>query len=215
MATAWIAGGSGLVGGALLRRLLADDGFTRVVSVGRRTLALQHPRLAQIVVSFAEPGAFAPLDAPNVAFCALGTTARKAGSREAFRAVDHGAVLAFGHAARERGARVFVHVSALGADPRSRIFYNSVKGQVEEAVSRVGFESVYALRPSILDGEREESRPGERVALAVGRALGPLLGRYRPTPAEAVAAAMIRLAKAAAPGSHVVEAAEIVRLAAG
>ena len=211
MATAWLAGGSGLVGGALLRRLREDPGFTRVVSAGRRRLALEHPKLVQAVVDFSSPAAFEPLDAPDAAFCCLGTTIKKAGSREAFRAVDLGAVLAFAQAARRKGARVFLHVSALGADPRSRVFYNAVKGEVEEAVARLGFASAYALRPSILDGKREESRPGERIALMATRALRPLLGKYRPTPVEAVAATMLALAKAPEPGSHAVDAGAILR----
>jgi uncharacterized protein YbjT (DUF2867 family) len=214
MATAWLAGGSGLVGGALLRRLLRGDEFARVVSAGRRRLALEDPRLVQALVDFSSPEALLALDAPDVAFSCLGTTMAKAGSRAAFRSVDLEAVLAFARAARARGARVFLHVSALGADPRSRIFYNSVKGEVEEAVARLGFSSAYALRPSILDGERAESRPGERVALAVTRALGPLLGKYRPTPAEAVAEAMVALARAPEPGSHAVDAGAILAMRA-
>jgi uncharacterized protein YbjT (DUF2867 family) len=213
MATAWLAGGSGLVGGALLRRLLQDEHFTKVISTGRRRLALDHPKLAQELVDFSSPAAFQALEAPEVAFSCLGTTIGKAGSREAFRAVDRDAVLAFARAARAQGARVFLHVSALGANPRSSIFYNSVKGEIEEAVARVGFESVYALRPSILDGEREESRPGERLGLAVARALGPLLGKYRPTPVGAVAEAMVVLARTPAPGSHAVDAGAISRMA--
>ncbi len=209
MATAWLAGGSGLVGGVLLRRLVLDGFFTSVVSVGRRTLPYQEPKIAQALVDFSDPTAFDVLPAPEVAFCCLGTTMKKAGSREAFRAVDYGAVLVLAEAAHRRGARVFLHVSALGADPRSRAFYNSVKGQVEEAVARVGFPSVYALRPSILDGKRGESRPAERIGLAVARTVGPLLGKYRPTRVEAVAETMVALAKAPVPGVHVVEADEI------
>jgi len=147
----------------------------------------------------------AALDAPEAAFCCLGTTIKKAGSPEAFRAVDHGAVVGFANAARKRGARVFLHVTALGADARSSALYNRVKGEVEAAVAALGFDSVYTFRPSILDGEREESRPLERVGLAVGRALGPLLGKYRPTRAQAVAAAMVASCKQPEPGVHVIE----------
>jgi len=209
MTTAWLAGGSGLVGGALLRALLWDEYFGRVVSVGRRTLRLQDGKLTQVVADFSSPSAFEPLDSPDFAFSCLGTTIKKAGSREAFRKVDHHAVLAFAQAARSKGARVFVHVSALGADKRSRVFYSAVKGEVEGDVERLGFPSVYALRPSILDGEREESRPSERLGLIVTRALGPLLGKYRPTPVPSVVRVMIASAKAAVPGAHVVEASEI------
>jgi len=206
MATAWLAGASGLVGRALLQRLLQDDYFGTVVSVGRRALSLQHPKLTQLVTDYSSPSAFEALVAPDVGFSCLGTTIKKAGSREAFRKVDHDAVLTFAHAAWGKQARAFVHVSALGADPHSRVFYNSVKGEIERDVARLGFPSVYALRPSILDGEREESRPAERLGLIVTRALGPWLGKYRPTPVGNVARVMVASAKWAAPGAHVVEA---------
>jgi uncharacterized protein YbjT (DUF2867 family) len=213
MATAWIAGGSGLVGALVLRRLLDETRtFERVVSVGRRTLPIDHPALLQVRTELVPEPQVGEAPSPDVAFCALGTTLGKAGSREAFRRVDHDAVVAFAKAARARGARVFVHVTALGADPGSRVFYNAVKGEVERSVAALGFGSAYALRPSILDGPRAESRPAERVGLAVARAFGPLLGKYRPTPADALARAMIAVAAAAAPGAHVVEAGEIARL---
>ncbi len=211
MTTAWLAGGSGLVGGVLLRELLEDDHFTQVVSVGRRGMAFQHPKLTQAVADFSSPSGFESLPPPDAGFGCLGTTIRKVGSAEAFRKVDHDAVLAFAQAARDKGARVFVHVTALGADPHSRVFYNSVKGEIERDVALLGFPSVYALRPSILDGARQESRPAEYLGLIVARGLGPLLGRYRPTPVVAVAKRMIASAKAAAPGAHVIEAGEIVK----
>jgi uncharacterized protein YbjT (DUF2867 family) len=202
--TVWVAGGSGLVGGELLSLLLADDSFGAVVSVGRRNLPLTHPRLQQAIVDFAAPSSLESLPAPDAAFCCLGTTIGRAGSREAFRAVDHDAVVAFAKAARQKGARHFLHVTALGADAGSRVFYNAVKGQAEDSVAGLGFEGVAAFQPSILDGDRAESRPMERVGLAVTRTLGPLLGKYRPTPVSAVAAAMIAWCKDPRPGRHVV-----------
>ena len=210
MTTAWLAGASGLVGGDLLQRLLVDGDFTKIVSASRRTSAVEHPKLVQAKVDFSDPASFDGLAAPDVAFSCLGTTIKKAGSREAFRAVDHDAVLTFARAARARGARVFVHVSSLGANARSRQFYAAVKGEIEAALGEVGFESLCALRPSILDGDRAESRPLERVGLVFARALGPVLGKYRPTASLAVARAMITKAKEAAPGVHVVEADAIV-----
>jgi uncharacterized protein YbjT (DUF2867 family) len=209
MTTAWIAGASGLVGGELLRMLLADDAFDSVVSVGRRTLPTTSPKLIQVKVDFADAASFATLPACEVAFSCLGTTIKKAGSQEAFRAVDHDAVVAFARAALGKGAKVLVHVSSLGADARSLTFYARVKGQVEADLAALGFDSVYALRPSILDGHREESRPGERIGLAFARALGPVLGKYRPTQASAVARTMIAKAKAREKGAHVVDAAAI------
>jgi uncharacterized protein YbjT (DUF2867 family) len=140
-----------------------------------------------------------------VAFSCLGTTIKKAGSREAFRKVDHDAVLAFAQAAKRKGTLAFLHVSSLGANIKSSTFYSAVKGETERDVGRVGFPSVYALRPSILDGDRGESRPGEYVGLLVGRVLAPLLGKYRPTRVEAVVETMVARAKAPAPGVHVIE----------
>ena len=121
--------------------------------------------------------------------------------------------MAFATAARQKGARVFVHVTAIDADARSRVFYNAVKGETEDAVAALGFESVYALRPSLIDGERDERRAMERASLAVARTLGPLLGKYRPTPVAAIAAAMVDAAKHPEPGRHVVEAKAILRYA--
>ena len=209
MTTAWLAGGSGLVGGELLRLLVADDRFTSISSVGRRTLPVTSAKVAQRTVDFADPITFDGLAAPDVAFSCLGTTIKKAGSPAAFRAVDHDAVIAFAKAARQAGAKVFVHVSSLGAKASSRQLYTSVKGEVEAELATLGFDSVYALRPSILDGDREESRPLERVGLAFARALSPVLGKYKPTAALAVAVAMIAKAIAPAPGAHVIDAGEI------
>ncbi|MGB8931565.1 MAG: oxidoreductase [Anaeromyxobacteraceae bacterium] len=193
------------MGGVLLRQMLDDPHFSRVISVGRRQLPLEHPKLTQVLADFTSAAALEALDPPTVAFSCLGTTIGKAGSRDAFRAVDHGAVLAFARAARKRGASVVVHVSSVGADLRSRAFYLSVKGELERDVTRLAFPSTYALRPSMLDGVREERRPAEQLGLVVARALGPILGKYRPTKVEAVARVMIASAKVAAPGSHVIE----------
>ncbi len=210
---AWVAGGSGLVGGVLLRELIADPDLEAIVSVGRRVLPLADPRLSQAVVDFAAPGSLEALPAADVAFSCLGTTIRKAGSQEAFRAVDYSAVLAFARAARAHGVRAFVHVSSMGADPRSRVFYSRVKGEIEEALAGVGFESLTALRPSILDGPRQESRPFEAVGLVLMRAVAPVLGRYRPTPVARVASAIIAAARAARPGAHVLANELILRAA--
>ena len=209
--TVWIAGGSGLVGGELLKQLLADDAFGRVISVGRRELSLKHLKLTQVIVDFASESTLASLPEPVAAFSCLGTTIKKAGSKEAFRAVDFDAVLTFAKVAKSRGAKAFLHVSSAGADSRSRMFYASVKGQIEEALIAVGFESLVALRPSILDGDRGDDRPLEKLGLSFGRALGPLLGKYRPTPATAVAAAMVASWKSGRRGVEVLDAGDIFK----
>jgi uncharacterized protein YbjT (DUF2867 family) len=208
--TAWIAGASGLVGGFALERLLEDGAFDRVVSFGRRASGRGHAKLEERVVDFA---AFDASDAPapDVALCALGTTIARAGSREAFRAVDHDAVLAFARGAHARGARAFVVVTAHGADARSAVFYNRVKGEVEEALRAVGFDSLVIARPSLLLGDRAERRRAEHAAVVVSRALRPLLRPFRARPVEAaeVGSAIAKLARDAPSGVHVVHSAEL------
>ncbi|WP_224247028.1 NAD(P)H-binding protein [Hyalangium gracile] len=208
-----MAGASGLVGGFLLEELLQSPQYREVCSLGRRALPRQHPKLSQRTVDFARLEAES-LPSADDAFCCLGTTIKKAGSQEAFRAVDHDAVLAFARAARKAGARRFLLVSALGANPRSRIFYNRVKGEAEEDLKAVGFESLVLLRPSLLLGERAESRPGERAAMVVTKALGPLLRPFsgRPIEARTVARAMLTLAREAPGGTRVAMSGELHEL---
>lgn len=197
MSTAFIAGASGLVGRTLLDELLAAPEYGLVVSLGRREIqGVAHPKLDQLIVDFASLDLAATDVRCDDAFCCLGTTIRRAGSREAFRAVDHAAVLAFAWAARQRGARRFFIVTALGADPTSRIFYNRVKGETEAALKVLGFETLAIFRPSLLVGHRSERRTGEKIAAALLWFAEPLLwGRlkkYRSIRAEVVAQAMLR-----------------------
>lgn len=211
--TALVAGASGLVGGILLDALLEAPQYREVHSLGRRPLPRQHPKLVQHTVDFARLGGESPPPAED-AFCCLGTTLKKAGSQEAFRAVDHDAVLAFASAAKKAGARRFLVVTALGADARSRVFYNRVKGETEEALKTMGFESLVILQPSLLLGERAESRPGERVAIIASRVLAPLLRPLasRPIEARTVARAMLSLALSAPQGVKVAPSGELQQL---
>ncbi|QRK08787.1 oxidoreductase [Archangium violaceum] len=211
--TAIMTGASGLVGGFLLDALLEDERYREVHSLGRRPLPRQHPKLVQHTVDFARLADQA-LPAAQDAFCCLGTTIKKAGSQEAFRAVDHDAVLAFAKAARKAGAQRFLVVTALGSNPRSRVFYNRVKGEVEEALKTVGFESLVILQPSLLLGERAERRPGEHAAIIASRVLAPLLRPLasRPIEARTVARAMRALAHDAPAGVRVVPSGELQEL---
>jgi len=196
MATALIAGASGLVGSHLLEELLASPEYDRVIALGRRPLERANPKLVPVVADFATlDKVVADLRCDDV-FCCLGTTIRRAGSPENFRAVDHGAVLALAWAARRNGAQRFFLVSALGADPASRWLYNRVKGETEEALEVLGFSTLGLFRPSLLLGTRREFRLGERVSKVILWLAEPLLlGRlrqYRAIQAEVVARAMLR-----------------------
>lgn len=200
--TAVIAGATGLVGDRLLDLLLEDDWWDHVVSVGRREAQRRHPRLEQQLVDFSRLGELPPC---TDVFSCLGTTIKVAGSQAAFRAVDHDAVVALAEAASRAGAERFLHVTALGASPRSRIFYNRVKGETERDVATSGVPSTVAFRPSMLDGARAERRSAESLGLVAMRVAGPLLGRYRPTKVTDLAAAMVSEAKAGRPGHRTVE----------
>jgi len=216
--TALVAGASGLVGSHVLRLLLAEPAYERVTAVVRRELPQRHPKLAQRVVDFdrlAELGDFPRVDD---VFCCLGSTIRRAGSQEAFRRVDFTYVHELARVASRYRAARFLLVSSLGADPHSRVFYSRVKGEVEEAVRRVAFESVHVFRPSLLTGERAEHRLGERVGIVVAAIVSPLmigpLRPYRAISAETVARAMIRVALKGQRGAHVYRSDEIARLGA-
>jgi len=199
-----LAGATGLVGQAALRYALASARVDEVVAPTRRPLA-PHPGLLNPVVDFdALPGDAAWWRVDAVA-CALGTTIRDAGSQAAFRRVDHDYPLAIAHHARRHGARSFALVSAMGADPASRLFYPRTKGELEAALGECGFASLTVLRPGLLGGVRGQHRQGEGWALRVLGALEPVLPRrYRIVPAERVAHALVDAALDAVPGRHVV-----------
>ena len=207
--TALVAGASGLVGGHLLHLLLADAAYARVITLARRQLDTRHAKLDQRVLDL---GALdAVTDPPHVddAFCCIGTTIKKAGSQDAFRRVDYDYVLAFARTAQRAGARQFLLVTALGADPSSRIFYSRVKGEIEQAVRELPFQGIQIFRPSFLMGERAEARLAERIGVPIARAVAPLLvgplRRYRPIDAADVARAMVHVAKEALRGPNVFE----------
>ena len=217
MRSALLVGATGLVGSRLLTRLLAHPEYERVTVWVRRPVSLEIHKFAQVVVDFERLQDFAANLVVDDVYVALGTTIKKAGSRDAFRRVDHDYPIEIARIALRRGAQRFLVVSALGADARSRVFYNGVKGETETEIRALGLPKVWFFRPSLLLGERQEFRRGERIAQAVGKVIGPaLIGparRYRPIAADAVAAAMIYAATREAQAG-VVESEEIARLAA-
>jgi len=213
MPSTLLAGATGLVGRACLDLLLEDDAFERVVVITRRTLeGARSPKLETHAVDFDHLDDHAALFSVDQIVCALGTTIKQAGSRERFRAVDYGYALKVAQLGLEQGAHHFLLVSSLGADPRSRVFYSQVKGELETAVSALAYRSVSIVRPSLLLGERAEFRFGEEVAKRFAF-LAP--GRYKPIHARDVAAALVRLASEDQPGRRVVESAAMRAWAQG
>lgn len=201
---ALVAGASGLVGREILAAILADDAHAAVHCVGRRALATTHPKLIFHVVDFA---ALPALPAVDDVFIALGTTIKVAGSQPAFRAVDFDAVVGLARAARSSGATRLGIVSAMGASETSPIFYNRVKGEMEHAVSRLGFDSLVFARPSMLIGDRDSlgqpGRSGERLALMFMKFGALIPANYRAIEAGRVARALVRAVKTAEKGTRV------------
>lgn len=207
--TALLAGGTGLVGGHVLEQLLADDTWSRVVAVGRRTTSLRHEKLEQRVLDLGALEAQGDLPRVDDIFCCLGTTIKQAGSQAAFRRVDHDFVVGLARVGLRLGTTQFLLVSAIGADPESRVFYSRVKGEAEAAVRKLPYRAVQIFRPGLLLGERSEFRLGERVAMLVTPLLHPLLAgplrRFRSIKASDVARAMVRIAREAPQGPNVWE----------
>jgi uncharacterized protein YbjT (DUF2867 family) len=193
--TVVVAGASGLVGREILQGLLADSSVAAVHVLARRPLEHQHPKLTTHIVDFT---ALPVLPFVDEAYLALGTTIKVAGSQSAFRAVDFEANYAVARAAKAAGARRVGLVSAMGADAKSQVFYNRVKGELESALAAMGFKGLVVARPSFLAGDREAlgqpERGGEKLALQVSHWLGPVIpSNYRSIAAKDVARALLSL----------------------
>ncbi len=204
MTTLMVLGATGLVGRSVLSQALADRSVTRVVAPTRKPLPA-HARLINPLVDFEHLPEDADWWRVDVVVCVLGTTIGKAGSQAAFYRVDHDHPLRAAELALAHGARTYALNSALGADPASRVFYSRTKGELERDLQTLGYPSLTFVRPGLIGGEREESRPAEQIGVALSQWLRPLLPkRYRVVPAERIAHHLLQAALAARPGVHVV-----------
>ena len=203
-----------MVGGLCLDLLLADPDIGTVVAVGRRAPNRAHEKLRfEGTERFEDLTAALQRDRPDAVLCALGTTIKKAGSQNAFREVDHLYPLRLAEAVKAAGVGVFGIVTAVGASAKSRIFYNRVKGELEQALAALQLPTVHVLHPSLLLGQRAESRPAERLGSVFAGLWGLVCvgpwRKYRPIRAEYVARALARVAHDARPGWHVYEGEEL------
>lgn len=214
--SALVAGATGLTGNDLLNKLLEDDYYQTVYLLLRKPSGLQHERVKELVVDFDE---FNEEEIPTVddVYCCLGTTMKKAGSKSAFRKVDYHYPLKIAQITLQKGAQQYLLVSSLGANKKSRFFYNCVKGEVEEAIAAAGFKTLHIFRPSILLGPRQEKRSGERIGQIIMRLISPLLigslKKYRPIESKTVAQSMLKIAKKELSGSFIFESDKIKILA--
>lgn len=212
MKIALVAGATGLIGKQLLELLLMDPYYAKVKAISRKPLEVVNPKLENIVVDFDRLSENKGLDADDV-FCCLGTTIKIAKTKEAFRKVDYEYPLALARTANAQGASQFLLVSALGADKNSSIFYNKVKGEVEEAIGQVSYKAIHIFQPSLLLGDRKEERAGEGAATAFFNFFGFLIPKkYKAIDSLKVARAMISKAKKNESGLYIHESREMQSL---
>ena len=205
-----LAGSTGLVGRHVLGLALDEPSISQVVTPVRRASAA-HPKVLAPVVDYEH----LPYDAPwwhaDAVICTLGTTMQTAGSREAFRRVDHDYPLAVARLAKQHGAPTYVLNSAIGADSASRFFYNRVKGEVELNLESIGFTSLTFVRPGVIGGQRDEFRTGERVLVSALTLLGSVLPpRWQVNPALRIAQALLDAALQPVPGVHVITSEHLI-----
>lgn len=179
---------------------MRSSDWSRVVAIGRGVLGISHPKLLKVQVDFDHLDEYRDKFVGDVLFSCMGTTMKKAGSKEAFRQVDYDYVINTAKIAAENQVKRILVVSALGADAKSSIFYNKVKGEMEWAIAEMPFEAVRIFRPSLLLGDRKENRTGEKMGQSIARTLpflfsGPLK-KYQAIEAKAVAQAMLVVANA-------------------
>jgi uncharacterized protein YbjT (DUF2867 family) len=209
MAVVLLAGSTGLVGAEVLKLLLADPRVRRIVAPSRRPLPADS-RLENPVTDFMHLTGGESWWRVDAVICALGSTIRKAGSQAAFHKVDHDLPLLIARYAKAQGARSYAFNSSVGADAGSGNFYLRTKGEAEQDLEECGFPSLTIVRPSVIGGKRQESRPLEKLAIALLQVARPLVPRrYRVVHAAKIARILLESALTGIPGRKVIESEEI------
>lgn len=207
---ALVTGATGLTGKYLLRMLYQTKKYSKIIVFTRKPLDIIFENLEEIIVDFDElpNNVFA-----NDIYCCLGTTIKNAGTKEAFRKVDYEYVVNLANKMKDAGAENFAVISAMGASKKSLFFYSRVKGEMEETVSKIGFNATYIFRPSLIAGTRKEKRNGEKLAIQIFAAVNPLLigplAKYQSVSPQAIAKAMIVKMIESEKGFHIIKSDEI------
>lgn len=213
--TALVIGATGLVGGELVKLLLADERIEQVVVFVRRASGISVPKLIEHLIDFDRPETWSPLVKGAVLFSCMGTTISKAGSKAAQYKIDYTYQYQFASIAAVNGIPTYVLVSAASANPKSSMFYSRIKGELERDVSQLNFSEVYLLQPGLLVGDRKESRFGEKLAFKVLNALNAIgiFKKYKPIYGRTVAKAMLNAAMNPVKGCHTFALTEVFTLA--
>jgi uncharacterized protein YbjT (DUF2867 family) len=199
MKTALMIGSTGLIGSHLLELLLDSDDYEKVITFVKRDTGIKHPKLTQHIVDFDKPETYKNFITGDDFFCTIGTTIKKAGSKEAFRKVDFEYPSQFASFAAQNKVKQFLIVSSLGADLNSGNFYLKTKGEIESFLKDADFESVSVLQPSLLLGNRNEFRLGEKIGAFFMKTFSFIflgkLKKYKPIESTAVAKALLKVAQ--------------------
>jgi len=208
-----LVGATGLVGNECLLQLSENDYYDKVVVLTRRPLqeSLILPKVENHVIDFNEPESYKDLVSANHVICTLGTTIKKAGSKENFYRVDYTYPYEVALAALEKGAEHFLIITAIGSDAKSKFFYNRVKGEIENSLMKMEYSSVSIFRPSLLLGKRNEFRLGEWL---LNITMGPLSflipPKYRPVTGHNLAEVIINTGVENRPGIRILESVDII-----
>lgn len=209
-----LAGAGGLVGGQLVQNLLRDNSIEKIIILVRKPLEITNPVLHQVIVDFDNLDKISDwFSGVDTVYCCLGTTIKKAKTKDAFRKVDFDYPMALARLSEQQGVNHFLCITAMGADPKSIIFYNKIKGEVEQSISKLKIPCITFFRPSLLIGNRKESRPGERIGILFAKATGFLfrgpLKNYRGITIEKVAKSMFLKGGNPQSGIHVISSGEM------
>ena len=211
--TAVIAGATGLIGQELIKLLSKDNRYDKILALTRKAKASDLPKLEYVVVDFDHLPIYQEEMNGDDAFCALGTTRQKAGSKEAFYKVDYTYIWEFGKIMAKNDTQSFTLVSSMGADKDSFFYYNEVKGKIEDAISQLDFEKITIVRPSLLLGDRTEERFGEGIAQTFSKLFNPIIpAKYEGIEASQVAKAMIKAANDGKNELEIIENDELLKM---
>ncbi|CAM2998379.1 NAD(P)H-binding protein [Flavobacterium frigoris] len=216
MKTALIIGSTGLIGSKLLDILLESPAYDKVITFVKRDTGKTHTKLTQHIIDFDKQDTYQNLVVGDDFFCTIGTTIKKAGSKEAFRKVDFGYPKQFATFALKNDIKQFLTISSLGADKASGNFYLKTKGEIEDFLKNSSFESVAILRPSLLLGDRKEFRLGEKLGSVFMKLFSFIfiggLKKYKPIESDAVAKALFRIAQKNKKGFSIYESDEVQKI---
>ncbi|ANQ50173.2 NAD-dependent epimerase/dehydratase family protein [Flammeovirga yaeyamensis] len=192
---ALVIGGTGLIGTSLIEQLIDDENYSKIISIARRPLGKPHPKVSEVITHLENIDTLEIKEEINDAFCCLGTTMKKAGSKEAFYKVDHDYVLAFADLSKKLNVHSFNVITAMGSNKNSKVYYNKVKGEVQDHLIKLDFDVLNIYQPSLLLGERDENRLGEDVGKILNKVLRPIIPKkYQGIDGSKVAKSMIKTA---------------------